>query len=80
MHRRNVKDTAFPYVVTTSTFLKDIEALTKYRPATLRLVETRGKVLPGTVGNEEISIPRRFKIFHPAVPTYEMLKIKCTTK
>lgn len=74
MYRRIVKDTACPYVVATSTFLEDIEALAKYRTAKFRLVELRGKVLLGAVGKEEISIPRRFRIFHPVVPTYEMLK------
>lgn len=68
-----------PPVVGTSTFLKDIEALAKYRPLKLRLIEPGGRVFPGTIGKEEISIPR-FREFQPMVPTYEMLKINCIAK
>ena len=42
---------------------KDIGILAKYRAPNLRLVEPKGKVLPGTVGKEVILIPRSFREF-----------------
>lgn len=42
---------------------KDIGVLAKYKALNLRLVEPRGKVLPGTVGKEVILIPRSFREF-----------------
>ena len=57
-----IKDT--DCMIATSTFLKDVGVLVKYRAPNLRLVEPRGKVLPGTVGKEVILIPRSFREFY----------------
>ena len=51
-------------MIATSTFLKDVGVLAKYRAPNLRLVEPRGKVWPGTVGKEVILIPRSFREFY----------------